>query len=145
MEAVDEIIWSVSPVHDNLQGIILRIREFVIPLAESGGFTFEVRMDPGIEQLNLPANIRQNLYLMLKEAVNNLAKYSGASAAGLVLEKQKHLLCVVVHDNGKGFDPDVASGRNGLKNMKIRADEIRARLEISSSDAGTRISFWVPI
>lgn len=144
MEAVDEIIWSISPVHDNLEGILLRIREFAAPLAESGGFTLEIMADPGIAQLNLGADIRRNLYLIMKEAVNNLAKYSGATQAGLRFELRKNTLCVIIHDNGKGFDPAQVSGRNGLKNMKTRAEEIRARLEIRSDSSGTVLSLEVP-
>lgn len=145
MESVDEIIWSVSPVHDNLQGIILRIREFAAPLAESAGFTFEIMAGSGVSQLNLPADVRRNLYLIIKEAVNNLAKYSGASEAGLTFERLKNGLHIVVQDNGKGFNPETASGRNGLKNMKTRAEEIRARLDISSTSSGTVITLDVPV
>lgn len=145
MESVDEIIWSISPVHDNLQGIILRIREFAAPLAESGDFAFEIRASPEIGQLNLPADVRRNLYLIIKEAINNLAKYSGASLAGLTFERRKNTLRIVVQDNGQGFDPGVASGRNGLKNMKTRAEEIRARLDISSSSSGTVLTLDVPV
>lgn len=145
MESVDEIIWSISPVHDNLQGIILRIREFAAPLAESGGFEFEIHADPAIGQLNLAADVRRNFYLIIKEAVNNLAKYSGATRAGLSFERQKNTLRIIVHDNGKGFDPELASGRNGLKNMRTRAGEIRAGLDITSSAAGTVLTLEVPI
>lgn len=145
MESVDEIIWSISPVHDNLQGILLRIREFAVPLAESAGFAFEITADPEIGQLNLPADVRRNLYLIMKEAVNNLAKYSGATRADLRFERQKNVLRVIVQDNGKGFDPGLVSGRNGLKNMKTRAAEIRAGLDISSSAAGTVLTLEVPL
>lgn len=144
MESVDEIIWSISPVHDNLQGIILRIREFSAPLAESAGFTFEINADPEIGQLNLPADVRRNLYLIIKEAVNNLAKYSGATQAELRFERQKNILRVTVQDNGRGFDPSLISGRNGLKNMKSRAEEIGARLDLRSSASGTVITLEVP-
>lgn len=145
MESVDEIIWSISPVHDNLQGIILRIREFAAPLAESAGFTFEITADPEIGQANVPADVRRNLYLIIKEAVNNLAKYSGASEAGLRFERLKNVLRVTVQDNGKGFDTELASGRNGLKNMRSRAEEIRAALDISSSASGTVLTLEVPL
>lgn len=145
MESVDEIIWSISPVHDNLQGIILRIREFAVPLAESSGFTFEITADPEIGQVNVPADVRRNLYLIIKEAINNLAKYSGASQAGLSFERQKNTLRITVRDNGKGFDPTKASGRNGLKNMRARSEEIKAGLDIHSSDSGTVITLEVPL
>ncbi|MCD8539050.1 MAG: tetratricopeptide repeat protein [Leadbetterella sp.] len=145
MESMDEIIWSISPVHDNLRGIIVRIRDFAAPLAESAHFEFTISADPEVGQLNLPADVRRNLYLIIKEAVNNLAKYSGATRAGLRFERQKNVLRITVQDNGKGFDPDQASGRNGLKNMKARAGEIRAGLDITSSADGTVLTLEVPL
>ncbi len=145
MDSVDEIVWSISPVHDNLQGIILRIREFAAPLAESAGFAFEITAAGEIGQLNLPADVRRNLYLIIKEAVNNLAKYSDATQAGLSFERQKRVFRIIVQDNGKGFDPGLTSGRNGLKNMRMRAGEIRASLDIASSSAGTVLTLEVPL
>lgn len=145
MESVDEIIWSVSPVHDNLQGIILRIREFIIPLAESAGFQFEIHADSRIGLLNLSADVRRNLYLIIKEAVNNLAKYSGATHANLSFERGKNTLRVLIQDNGQGFDTRMETGRNGLNNMKRRAKEVGARLDITSSASGTVISLDVPL
>lgn len=144
MESVDEIIWSISPVHDNLQGIILRIREFAAPLAESAGFAFEMSASPETRQVNLAADVRRNLYLIIKEAVNNLAKYSEATEARVQFERQKNALTVTVQDNGRGFDPGLDSGRNGLRNMKSRAEEIGARLDIRSSASGTVITLEVP-
>jgi len=144
MQSVDEIIWSVSPVHDNLEGIVLRIREFAVPLAESGNFTFEIMADPEIGGLNLPADVRRNIYLIIKEAVNNLAKYSGATEAFLTFQPLKNMLRITVQDNGKGFDPSLASGRNGLTNMRSRAEEIKAQLDIRSSASGTVLTLDVP-
>ncbi|MBX2951106.1 MAG: sensor histidine kinase [Leadbetterella sp.] len=144
MQSVDEIIWSISPVHDNLQGIMLRLREFAAPLAESGGFSFEISAGPDVGQLTLAADVRRNLYLIIKEGVNNLAKYSGATEAKVHFERQKNTLIITVQDNGRGFDPGQESVRNGLKNMKSRAEEIGARLDIRSSASGTVLALEVP-
>ncbi|GAB3509522.1 tetratricopeptide repeat-containing sensor histidine kinase [Emticicia fontis] len=146
MESVDEIIWSVNPVHDSLQGLLLRLREYALPLAESKNINLEFKVDEEIGQLALPMEIRRNLYLIMKEALNNLIKYSEASKAIVHFLKDKKDISVVVEDNGKGFDPLLNTTRNGLKNMKLRATEIGAKIDISSSPesgSSVKLSFSI--
>lgn len=146
MESVDEIIWSVNPVHDSLQGILVRLREYALPLAESKNIAFEFKIEEGIEQLALPMEIRRNLYLIIKEAINNLIKYSEASQALLHFVKDKKDIVISIKDNGKGFDTLVNTSRNGLKNMKLRATEIGGKIDIvSSPQSGTYINLIFPI
>lgn len=133
MESVDEIIWSVNPVNDSLQGILLRLREYALPLAESKNIAFDFKVDEGIEHLALPMEIRRNLYLIIKEAINNLVKYSEASQASVHISKDKKDIAVTVKDNGKGFDTLLNTTRNGLRNMKLRAAEIGAKIDILST------------
>ncbi len=141
VESVDEIIWSVSPVNDSLQGILLRLREYALPLAESKNMSFEFHSDKDIEQLMLPMEIRRNLYLISKEAINNLIKYSEATQAALSFSRTRKVMQVIISDNGKGFDWAANTSRNGLKNMKIRAEEIGGKLDVESSPGeGSRIT-----
>lgn len=146
MESVDEIIWSVNPVNDSLQGILLRLREYALPLTESKNITFDFKVEEGIEHLTLPMEVRRNLYLIIKEAINNLVKYSEANQASVHFAKDKKDILVTVKDNGKGFDTLLNTTRNGLKNMKLRASEIGARIDIlSSPESGSsiRLSFSI--
>lgn len=140
MESVDEIIWAVNPVHDSLHGILLRLREYALPLAESKNIAFEFKAEEDIEQLALTMEVRRNLYLIIKEAINNLLKYSEANQASVYFAKDKKELSITVQDNGKGFDTHAESARNGIRNMKLRAAEMNAMIDIvSSKDAGTSI------
>jgi signal transduction histidine kinase len=54
-------------------------------------------------------------------------------------------MVVTVKDNGKGFDTEMITSRNGLKNMQVRAKEIQGNISIKSSDDGSeiRLSFEV--
>lgn len=139
MESVDEIIWSVNPVNDSLQGILLRLREYAQPLAESKNITFDFKTDEAIEKMILPMEIRRNLYLIVKEAINNLIKYSEASQASVHFLQDKKRIIVTVKDNGNGFDTEMITSRNGLKNMQVRAKEIQGNISISSSEHGSEI------
>ena len=89
---------------------------------------------------------RKNLYLIFKEATNNLVKYAGASQARFRIEGNEGRLVMQIADNGKGFDSDRETAGNGLKNMKKRAQEIGAILKIDSiPGSGTTIQLEMAV
>lgn len=146
MESVDEIIWSVSPNNDSLTGIIVRLREFALLLTESKNIKLDWSIDPKIEQLKPKPEIRKNIYLIVKEAINNLTKYAETDRAQIDFRYEKKTLKINIIDHGKGFDTLLPSNRNGLKNMQNRAKEMKATIEIHSKiNEGTSITLAVPI
>ncbi len=146
MESVDEIIWSISPMNDSLQGIILRLKEYAQPLAESKNMKFDLKTDDHIEKLNLESEIRRNLYLIVKEAINNLMKYAHATQASIHFFKDKKNLVVHIIDNGQGFDSEEVTSRNGLKNMQTRAIEINGNLTFEThKNVGSKLTLCIPM
>ncbi|MCP9766436.1 hypothetical protein EGI22_00860 [Lacihabitans sp. LS3-19] len=146
MESVDEIIWSISPMNDSLQGIILRLKEYAQPLADSKNIKFELKVEEGFDKIKLETEVRRNLYLIVKEAINNLMKHSYATEASVIFIQEKKNLCVKIIDNGKGFDNEQFTSRNGLKNMQTRASEINGKLSFESSkENGSSLSLTIPM
>lgn len=146
MESVDEIIWSVSPMNDSLPGVLVRLREYAQPLAESKKIDLEWISDPKLEKVKPAVEVRKNLYLIVKEAINNLAKYSGASKAFVRFSLERKTLKIEITDNGKGFDINEPGNRNGLKNMQKRSDAIQGKLEIRTGPGrGTSVLLRVLI
>jgi len=94
--------------------------------------------------LKLSMEHRQHIYLVLKEAINNLVKYSRATQAILRVSFDQHTLELLVKDNGKGFDNQSLSAGNGIPGMQRRADLIGAQLSITSAPGqGTEIRLKV--
>lgn len=87
------------------------------------------------------------IVLAVKEALNNAAKYSGATELFLRIHLHDQTVRVVVEDNGAGFDPEMVDpARNGLTNMAERMREVDGRFRIISSEgAGCRVEFQVPL
>jgi NarL family two-component system sensor histidine kinase LiaS len=83
----------------------------------------------------------------VKEAVNNAAKYSGASELFLRIHRRGGAILVVVEDNGRGFDlHQVDTARNGLTNMSQRMEEISGKFRIMTRvGSGCRVEFEVPL
>ncbi|GAB3912383.1 hypothetical protein GCM10028803_55570 [Larkinella knui] len=146
LEAMDEIIWTINPSNDTLHRIALRLQEYAQPLMESKNIQFSLVADPTLDTLPIPMEVRRNLYLIGKEAINNLVKYSEATQATMRFEHQKDQLNVVIEDNGRGFDTSQLSERTGQASMQQRARAMAGTLNVQSgSGSGTKLHVSVPI
>ena len=84
--------------------------------------------------------VRKNFYLVFKEAVTNIVKYSQANRVSISLHERNKNIILKIRDNGKGIPVNAETQGNGLLNMKRRAEEIHARLNINSvEEEGTEI------
>ena len=146
LDAMADIVWTINPENDQFEKIILRMRSFAYELLGAKQIDFEFVATDDVTQMKLPMNVRKNLYLIFKEATNNMVKYSVADRALFSLTAQKTNLTMLITDNGKGFDTNIITNGNGLKNMKKRAIEIGAKLVISSlPGTGTTIELDLEI
>lgn len=147
LDSMDDIIWSVNPMNDKIDSLILRIKEFAIPLFEIKDINFMFIIPSDLHSLPIPMDVRRNLYLIAKESINNLVKHSNGNKALIEFSYSHPILTLKIEDNGKGFsDKDIGEGTNGIKNMQRRADQINGQIDIKSESAmGTRITLSVKI
>lgn len=146
LDAMADIVWTINPENDQFEKIILRMKNFAYELLGAKGINFEFVADEDVSTLKLPMDVRKNLYLIFKEATNNIVKYADASKAMFEIKEEKNNLSLIIRDNGKGFDMNQANEGNGLRNMKKRADEIGARLMIESfPENGTTIQLKIAV
>jgi signal transduction histidine kinase len=146
MESLHDMVWAINPANDPLEITILKMKEFAVTILESAGIDFRFNDEVKLTEQKLGVDERKNLYLVFKEAINNIAKYSGATFADIDLEITAHRLVMKISDNGKGFDSSKQYAGNGLKNMRSRSAEMKAVFEINSQlGAGTVVSIVLPI
>jgi len=132
MEAMDDIVWSIKPQNDSMDKIIARMREFATNALEAKEIAFSFEVDDEVYKVKLPMDSRRDLFLIFKEAVNNLAKYSNTDKAIIHFYLQNGKLLMHVRDYGLGFDSGRADTGNGLSNMQKRAENMKAKLNIIS-------------
>jgi signal transduction histidine kinase len=151
---MNDIVWSINPRNDSMQKILQRMESFAKPLLQSKNLAFEFNYDAGVLQVNLTMEQRKNFYLIFKEIVNNVLKYSGAGNLQVSVKMgSRHNLTLVATDDGVGFDVEemkVLAAKslsgNGLINMKRRAAEMKGECLIESSPGrGTKISLLFPL
>ena len=140
MEKMDDIIWSVNPAKDSIGDLLLRIKRFAGQLFEAKNIDYTIDIDERLKQTHLSMEYRQHIYLIIKEAINNLVKYSGCTHAAIEIKDENGILKVTITDNGKGFNAAEQITGNGLLNMKTRSALIGAQLTIDSHPGeGTKI------
>jgi ligand-binding sensor domain-containing protein len=137
-----DIVWSIDNENDTLGSLVTRLQNLGDKLFESAPTQFQFLAGPLPLERSLRTEVRQNLYLIVKEALNNAARHAAATQVRVEITRTSGQLEVVVEDNGKGLRDLVPAG-NGLRNMKRRAARIGGQLEITTQ-GGTRIKISVP-
>lgn len=146
MESMDDIVWSIKPDNDKLSKISARMREYTASILEPQHIRYTFDANDRIRELKLGMEERRNLFLIFKEALNNISKYSQATLVGISISYQGSSIILRIKDNGRGFDVHKQSTGNGLMNMKKRSEILRGSINISSSeDHGTEILLQIPV
>jgi signal transduction histidine kinase len=113
-----------------------------------GGRNIALQFYSAVKDGDLRTSIetRREIYLIFKEAVNNVARHSGARQARIELQLVKDQLILRVSDNGRGFDRTSNNGGNGLNHMQKRAAGLKGTFEVQSSpEQGTFVTLQVPL
>ncbi len=133
---MSDMVWTISPHNDTIEKLINRIHNYGTDIMQAKDIQFKLEYDPQVGSLKLSMEQRRNIFLILKEAINNLVKYSNATEAILRAYVVEHKICIELKDFGQGFNIDLIdnknSGGNGLRNIQQRASEIQAELYIDS-------------
>ena len=144
LDAMDDIVWAVNPQNDHINDLAVRMREFAIPLLEASDIRFDINIPKEILNTKIKMSARKNIFMIFKECINNILKHSGCTAMKVSVIRYNNQLELIISDNGKGFDKDAPSSRNGMKNLKRRAAEIDGRIEIITQPGhGTVIKLLV--
>jgi two-component system sensor histidine kinase UhpB len=146
MESMADMVWSINPVNDSLEKVIVKMKVFTSEILEPKNISYRFSGEGTLNGLTLDAEKRKNLFLIFKEAINNAAKYSGATAVEISLKQSEEKLVMTVSDNGQGFDAQTVKDGNGLKNMDTRARSMCAQFKLTSAvSQGTCIEVQLPI
>lgn len=124
ISCVRDIIWVLNDQKDNMADLLIRVQQFAAPLCESNNIRYIQQIEDEAYSYKLEQEEKRNLYLIIKEFINNTIKYANAGEIYLIAKLfNKRKLCIQVKDNGRGFDLSKKSEGNGLKNMKYRAEQ----------------------
>ncbi len=145
-ESMSDIVWSVNPQRDHLSDLVQRMRRFSSDVLGTGHIDFHFVAPAADEPILIAADVRREVYLIFKEAVNNVARHSGCTRSAITISIDHGNLSVEIEDNGRGFCERQNETGNGLRSMRQRVQRIGARLEFSAREGGgTRVLLRVPL
>ncbi len=144
-DKIGDIIWSMKPGKEEFMTMSTRIKNFVNEILGSTNIQYEIKIDTNIDVFITNITMRKNIILIIKESVNNAAKYSNATLISVIITFKNNTIFLEIKDNGCGFEPTNLTG-NGLGNIKRRTEELNGILNINSKiNQGTviQVSFSV--
>jgi signal transduction histidine kinase len=146
--AMDEVIWAVNSRRDQLRDFASYVCKYAQLFLASTSLRCRLDVEPEIPAVAFDLPVRRNLFLAIKEALNNAAKHSGGNELFVRIHRRKpNELVVVIEDNGHGFDAGESSvDRNGMTNMSQRMAEAGGQCRVwSEPGRGCRVEFTVPL
>lgn len=141
-DSLDEIVWAANPRNDTLPDLIGYIGQFAQQLLQMARIGCRLQLPDQPPKWPFSAEARHNLFLVTKEALNNVVRHAQATEVSLHVTISEQALTLVLEDNGRGFEPDREHpSADGLRNMHQRMETIGGRCEIiSKHGAGTKVT-----
>ncbi len=146
IEKIRDIVWTLNSSKETTGSIVTRMNQFISYALEPKDIICNFKADEKVNEMLNDFVRKRNVYLIFKEAVNNIAKYSSCTETTITLKIEDSKLILIIADNGIGFNTADAVNGNGLSNMKQRAVQLNATFEVSSLPGkGTVVSLIMPL
>jgi signal transduction histidine kinase len=141
VQRLDEVVWMVNPKNDTVESLAAYVAEYAEHFFIESPIRCRFDYPTTVPALPVAAEVRRNVFLAIKEALNNIMKHSAAQVATLELHLDGGKVQFVVRDDGKGFTlPAGGSLGNGVGNMRSRIEEVRGEYILTSAPGrGTSI------
>ncbi len=150
LQSITDIIWMTSPKNDSLQGLLAKVNNLLFEILIDNGMQYQSEINAPDRAIVLPDELKNDIFLILKETTHNIIKHSKAKSVTLIADVNGHLCSISLMDDGVGFDEkklqrQVSHG-NGLINIRQRALDSKINLSINSNEGkGTVVSLLFKI
>jgi signal transduction histidine kinase len=144
--ALYETVWAVDPENDHLDELGAYICQMATQMCAQVKLKCRLMVPDLPQDVPLGSRIRHEIIMVIKEAIHNVIKHSGASELQIRILFENGLLSITLSDNGSGFDPAEQRLGNGLSNMKRRMESCQGTCSLQSRPgSGTHIRLQLPL
>ncbi|MEO5945243.1 MAG: ATP-binding protein [Chitinophagaceae bacterium] len=145
-ESLSDIVWNINPRYDDLKNLFVRMKRYAADMLDGKNINGQFDFPEQTEKPLLSMTQRRDMYLIFKEAINNLTKYSQAKNAFISIKTGEQNISIVIKDDGVGFDQQNTKTGNGLQNMEQRAKASGGVLSVQSAPGeGTIINLEMKV
>lgn len=147
VKSLEEIVWAVNPRNDTLAHLLGYVGQYAVDFLQSARIRCRIDFPEQLPDLTVPSDLRHNLFLAAKEALNNVARHAGATEVWLRASISNRSLCLAIEDNGRGFHQEQTNRPgNGLRNLQQRLTEVGGVCNVQSAPGhGTRVRIEVSL
>jgi len=131
-ENLSDLIWAVYTKNDTYGHLIQRMKNFCFEILGAKGIDPTFNFSSELQHITAELEIRKNLLLLFKEAVNNIAKHSQATRAEFSFTRENSNIILTISDNGIGFIPNQQQDGNGTTTMKARSRAMNGSVKLES-------------
>ena len=144
-QSMGDIVWSINPELDTVTDLVQRMRRFCVDLFSGRDIEFRFSVSGPGQASSLATNTRREVYLIFKEALNNLVRHSACTRAEILISVETRVLRLCISDNGRGPASKEEIAGQGLINIAGRARRLGGTLNVSDGQPGMRITLDVPL
>lgn len=130
---MSHLIWTINPENDTTDSLLAYIREYSFDFLNDCGLECHFNFPETTVMINLLPEQRKDIFLVLKESLNNITKHASATHVWLDIFILENELNIIIKDDGKGFLNDNNQAGNGLKNMRCRMERTGGKYKIESN------------
>ena len=145
--SLDEIVWALNSSNDTLESLVNYACKYAQDYFALAGIRYRAELPTQLPPTPILPEVRHNVFLAFKEAVNNVVKHAQATEAHVRLQLDLDQFILTVADNGRGLgDLSGKKLRNGLKNMRKRLADVHGGFAVSPGPGGgTVVTLTVPV
>lgn len=145
IQAMDEIVWTINPRNDTLDNLANYIFQYAQEYFQGTGVRCRLDLPAQLPDRPISTKVRHNLFMAIKEALNNVLKHSAATEVRIALGIVESTITIRISDNGRGFDSGQSHSGEGLRNMRARLEQIGGRMALQAkSGAGATVEMEAP-
>ena len=145
IDRLEIISWATNPKNDSFRSLKDLMRKYAAPICYAKNIELNIQCVGVDEDMIMTGDVRQNLFLIFKESINNLIKYAEATQCNVQIFTKYHQLYFKIADNGNGSDGPIKGNGSGWKNMRKRAEELNGKIIIESEQGkGTFVTVSLP-
>jgi signal transduction histidine kinase len=143
--SMSDIVWAINPKRESLRDLVQRMRRYAEDLCATREIALEFVVTAEADTLRLSMDVRRDVLLMFKEALNNAVRHSHGSRISVILKPDTTRLTLIVADNGTGFDLAIERDGQGLPGIARRVRRLKGSFRVDSGAGGTTISIEVAV
>lgn len=141
IDKLEVIAWATNPQHDTFKSFKELMHKYASPVCFAKNIELDIECNGVHNNMMMPGDVRQNLFFIFKEAINNTIKYSEASRCNVHILIKNSKFYFEIRDNGNGFNGIIKGNGTGWKNIRKRIEELNGKITIDSKESkGTIIN-----